>query len=156
MTRLGEIFRFNSTLITRKYRKELLGISLGNTTTTTGRVVPHLLGIQVTPISGEILPHKGAIHQSLNMLTTSSGEWGTEMTNEPKEDIVSWRLSKLEDGVKEINRKMDEQLSVKTQIATLGVLVDGLMKSRDKQIAALTGIGVSVVLIVLELVFNLV
>jgi uncharacterized membrane protein YdfJ with MMPL/SSD domain len=76
--------------------------------------------------------------------------------NEPKEDIVSWRLSKLEDGVKEINRKMDEQLSVKTQIATLGVLVDGLMKSRDKQIAALTGIGVSVVLIVLELVFNLV
>lgn len=72
------------------------------------------------------------------------------------EDIVSWRLAKLEDGVKEINRKMDEQLSVKTQIATLGVLVDGLMKSRDKQIAALSGIGVSVALIIAELVFNLV
>lgn len=78
------------------------------------------------------------------------------MENDPKEDIVSWRLSKLEEGLKEINRKLDEQLSVKTQIATLGVLVDGLMKSRDKQIAALSGIGVSIVLIVVELVFNLV
>ena len=90
------------------------------------------------------------------MSKTLSGEWGTDMENEQNEDIVSWRLSKLEEGVKEINRKMDEQLSVKTQIATLGVLVDGLMKSRDKQIAALSGIGVSVALIVIELVFNLV
>ena len=87
------------------------------------------------------------------MSKTLLGEWGIDM--EEKEDIVAWRLSKLEDGVKEINKKLDEQLSVKTQIATLGVLVDGLMKSRDRQIAALTGLGVSVVMVVVNMIFKL-
>ena len=91
------------------------------------------------------------------MSKTLFGEWGTDMDkNEQPENVVSWRLSRLEEGLKEIDRKLDEQISVKTQIATLGVLVDGLMKSRDKQIAALSGIGVSVALIIAELVFNLV
>lgn len=78
------------------------------------------------------------------------------MGDEENPAVLAWRLDKLDETVGKIDKKLDSYLTMQTQIATLGVIVDGLVKSRDKQIAALSAISVGLVLTLVELVFDLI
>lgn len=77
------------------------------------------------------------------------------MGDETEPSVIAWRLEKVEQAVARVDKKLDDHLQMRTQIATLGVIVDGLVKSRDKQIAALAVIGTGAVLTMIQLLFDI-
>lgn len=76
------------------------------------------------------------------------------MESHDEETLIAWRLEKVEQAVARVDKKLDDHLSMRTQIATLGIIVDGLVKSRDKQIAAMAVIGTSAFLSMIQAVFD--
>lgn len=84
------------------------------------------------------------------------------MATEPgvDEHVVAYRLGEVEKAVKEnnlqINKKLDSFLEIRDDVTTLKLQVLGLIKSRDRLITALAGVGTASVLAIVNQLFGLV
>lgn len=78
----------------------------------------------------------------------------------PEEDeiegIVLFRLSRVEESLVKLAEKLDDTIELRTQIATMGVLIEGLVKSRDRLMGGLCVVGTTTLMMIVEQVFNVV
>lgn len=81
------------------------------------------------------------------------------MNAEGFDEVVLHRLDKLESSVQRLHDKIDEKLTkegeIEIKLATMGVFVEGLVKSRDRLISGMSVLATGVCLLFAEQFFNL-
>lgn len=70
------------------------------------------------------------------------------------ENLAAWRLGRLEKAVEQVDSKIDGFNAVKENVLINQEKIRSLEKSRDRMIAALSGLSVGFVLLAVEAIFG--
>jgi hypothetical protein len=72
------------------------------------------------------------------------------------ENLMAWRLGRVEKTLETIDEKLDSFSSISTRVEVNSIRVASLEKSRDRMVAAITVLGTSMILMLIQMVFNIV
>ena len=81
-----------------------------------------------------------------------NGDFSEE--RQENENLTAWRLGRVEKGIEELSNTLKQFAEISDRVLTNSLKIQSLEKSRDRMITALSILGTSTLMIVVQQIFN--